>query len=523
MILGVKISRSTVLIFGGTLTLIGVALGLALYSEFPKDQDPLPEPISQEIKFVEMTGTPADNYSPDERDQHCGSADAKSTQYIQEFEIPTPCTQPLSIITDSEDKIWIIQTNTGNLTMFDPMSEEFTEYENDQWTLKQPSMMWGIVYTPDNEIWFTDEANGYLWKFSIDNKTYSKFDFPKKSNNSYPQKMGYYEDNFVINDFTGNQIVFVNHNDLDNGKITYSAITTPDGFFTSQAAIDKEDNAWFVIWKYQKEANLVKTNLHTKETEQFSLPENVFAPNGVSVGPEGKIWIADTASSSFFKFDPDKSNSVEYITSPSPLLTFGNSSGLIKTPITRPYWNAFDSDGDMWFNQQTGNRLAVFDPTSESLIEYDIPSKNPKWADCGDLDDCGTSQSFGFAIKNHQIWFTEWVENNIGVLDTSATIPISLDIKEDEIPIKQGEALEFFVTVSPETNEEHDILLSSNANFELFEIKTELHPTTVSDMPIHIPVTIFVKEQTPIGHYKILLSSQLPNVSVSTYATIKVI
>ena len=54
--------------------------------------------------------------------------------------------------------------------MFDPESEEFTEYENDQWDLKRASMIWGIFYTQDDEIWFTDDAHGSLWKFSIPEK-----------------------------------------------------------------------------------------------------------------------------------------------------------------------------------------------------------------------------------------------------------------------------------------------------------------------------------------------------------------
>lgn len=104
-------SRSFMAILGATLALIGIALGLALLDESLTTQETVPKLVSDEIEIIEVTGTPADNYSPDERDQHCGQSDVKSNQYIKEFEIPTPCTQPLSIIVDSEDKIWLIQTN----------------------------------------------------------------------------------------------------------------------------------------------------------------------------------------------------------------------------------------------------------------------------------------------------------------------------------------------------------------------------------------------------------------------------
>lgn len=489
----------------------------------PEIQENVPEIEPKTAKYVEKTGTPADNYSPDERDSHCGKADAKSNQYIQEFEITTPCTQPLSIITDAEDNVWFVQSNTGNIATFDPVSKEFTEYENDQWGLKKASMMWGIAYTDDNEVWFTDETNDVLWRFSIDDKTYSKFDFPGESKNEFPQKIEYYDNHFFINDFTGNRVVVVNHDDLDDGKTTYSAITTPSGSFTSQTPIDDEGNVWFVVWKYQKEAILVKTSYKTQESVKFSLPSSINAPNGVSVGPLGNVWIADTAGNSFYKFNPDDSKTIEFVTSSSPAWSYGNSTGLIKTPITRPYWTGFDSKGNLWFNEQSANRLSMFDPKTESLVEYDIPSRNPGWADCNGVSDCGTSQSFGFTTQDEKVWFTEWAENNIGVLDTSVTIPVSLSVEKNEIPIEQGKQKEIIVTVTPETNQSTDVVLTGNTNSELIKIKVRSDPISISEYASEIPVSISVEEGTKTGSYKVLLGTQLAGVSTSTYVTIKVI
>ena len=511
-------------------TIVLSAIGLSGYNELIENKESkiqeTPSAImqteSESLEIVEITGTPMDNYPPEERSQHCGESDFKSNQYIKEFEIPTPCTQPLSIITDSEDNVWFIQSNTGNVAMFDPLTEEFTEYQNDKWTLKKASMMWGITITEDDEIWFTDETNDALWKFSIMDKTYSKIDFPKEIENTFPQKLEYYNGYFLINDFTGNRIVVLNHKDLHNGKSEYSVITTPEGFFTSQTTVDQNGDIWFVMWKYQKEAVLVKTNFDTRETEKFVLPSSIYAPNGVSVGPEGNIWIADTAGSSFYRFNPNDNKVIEFVTSDSPLWAFGNSTGLIKTPITRPYWNAFDSSGNMWFNQQTANRLAMFDPVSESLVEYDIPSKNPGWADCGDMADCGTSQSFGFAIQGEQIWFTEWVENNIGVLDSSIALPVSLEILQKEIKIKQGEQKEIFLTIIPQKHQELETVLSATTNSESINAKIETELIDILEQNV-IPVTVSVDEKAHQGDYKILLSVQLLDVVVSSYVTIKVI
>ena len=84
------------------------------------------------------------------------------------------------------------------------------------------------------------------------------------------------------------------------------------------------------------------------------------------------------------------------------------------------------NDNNIIFNEQTSNRIGIFDTEKESLVEYSIPSRNPGWADCGsvekfdlsdeidlvyrtsDSSDCGVAQVFGFDIADDKIWFSEW-------------------------------------------------------------------------------------------------------------------
>ena len=520
-----KKSKQIFVIGVAFLIILTVAIFASDESSKTKKENIAEPEIKKEIMTepeIKATGTPADKYSPHEREQHCESSDAKTTQYIREFKIPTPCTQPLSIIADPEGMLWFTETNTGNVASFDPDSEEFVEYQNDAWSSSTASMMWGIAHTEDNEIWFTDERHGALWKFSILDETYTKFEIQGKAKKSSPQKIGLYNDNFVINDFAGNQIVILNHEKLDDNQFTdIATVSIPDGFFTSQAVIDDDGNMWFIMWKFQKETILVKTDVLTQETQQYSLPDSIQAPNGVAMGPSGNIWIADTAGNSFYKFSPDDDTTTEFVTSEPSVLTYGNATGLIKTPITRPYWNAFDSDGNMWFNQQTGNRLAVFSPNSESMIEYDIPSRNPNWSDCGDMSDCGLSQSFGFTFKDDQVWFTEWVENNIGVLDTSIPLPIEI-IVDDEIEIKQGKQKEIFATIIPKTSQKSEIILFGNTNSGLITVEAKSESTTLGDAQVEIPVMVIIDENTPIGNYKILIGMHLEDVTVSSYVTVRV-
>ena len=69
-------------------------------------------------------------YTGDELLQFCSANEqAMSNNYVIEYKIPTPCTQPLAITVDHNGLVWFAQTSTGNIAKFDPLTEMFTEYD----------------------------------------------------------------------------------------------------------------------------------------------------------------------------------------------------------------------------------------------------------------------------------------------------------------------------------------------------------------------------------------------------------
>jgi len=174
---------------------------------------------------VSITGTPADNFPDEQRAQFCGSSDAKSTKYVQEFSIPTLCTNPLAIVTDYDGNVWFAQTNTGKIAKFDPNLETFTEYENSLWPPGGRSMMWGIDYAPDGSIWYTDESYDSIWSFSTIDETYDRLSYPSEGD-SLPQKIRVDGSQIIINDFTGNKLTFLDPNQSGE-NVNYLSIPSP--------------------------------------------------------------------------------------------------------------------------------------------------------------------------------------------------------------------------------------------------------------------------------------------------------
>jgi virginiamycin B lyase len=521
-----------VFFFGG----IMVTSGFGLQSMM----SPLPEDVP------ELTGTPADNFPPQQRAQFCGSGDAKSTDYVQEFSIPTLCTNPLAIVTDYDGNVWFAETNTGKLAKFDPNTETFYEYENLLWPPGARTMMWGMDYAPDGSIWYTDEAYDSIWKFSTIDEKYERLTYPSEGD-SLPQKLLIDGSQIIINDFTGNKLTFLDPSQSGE-EINYLSIPSPvDDSVTADFSIDANDNVWYTNWLFQQGGVLVKfdQNGYLKSVansdekflplldfiEIYQLPKTLLTPNGIVVADDGTIWLADTTSSSFFSFDPMTENFVQYVTSDPQLSTYGNQTGVVKTPISRPYWIESDDQGRLVFNEQTGNNISVMNPITQSLVEYHVPSKNPGWADCDPgtgvlLADCGVAQIFDFTIDGEKIWFTEWAENNIGVVDTSVPLPFEIQLDSNSLITTPGNSEEFNFVVSSLSQKDLldvSLILSSTHNFLNLELVED--PETFqldSDAPRPISITINISVDAIPGTYKVLLGAQLPDVAISKYVTVTI-
>jgi len=282
------------------------------------------------ISVNTSTGTPLDNFPDVQRAQFCSSEDAaRSNHYVKEYKIPTPCTQPLAITSDAEGNLWFTQTNVGQIAKFDPITEQFTEYENPRWPQGTRSMMWGIDYSPDASLWYTDEATDGIWKFSIHNEQYERTDFPTSAD-SLPQRLSIEGSQIIVNDFTGSKLSILDIVQNAEG-ISFLNIPSPvENSFTAAFVVDSKKDIWYTNWIFQGGGVLAKinqekiTNAGTNENDLFDLvdiytfPSDMNTPNGIAAGDDGKIWIVDTSSNFFFSFEPDTESFTKYITSTPP-------------------------------------------------------------------------------------------------------------------------------------------------------------------------------------------------------------
>jgi len=115
--------------------------------------------------------------------------------------------------------------------------------------------------------------------------------------------------------------------------------------------------------------------------------------------------------------------------------------------VSLPYWIHQSSNGIVWFNEHFGNKIAAFNITSNSLLEYIIPENNSSPLQLVVDDAAG------------KVWFTEFTTGIVGYID------------EKSLPNKNIVAPEL-ISLSPfNTNFEidvpggsHSLMLSADIN-----------------------------------------------------------
>ena len=261
--------------------------------------------------------------------------------------------------------------------------------------------------------------------------------------------------------------------------------------------------------------------------EFYQFPTEMSTPNGVTVGPNQKIWIADTSGNFFFSFDPETEEFTKYVTSIPHKDSYGNLK--LPTYSSNPYWIEHH-DGNLVMNEHNANRIAVFNPESETMVEYTVPSRNPNWSDCEGIDYCGLAQVFDFTVDGSKIWFTEWVENNIGVVDTSTTLPFSIDIDNQNIILERGETAEVLLQFNipnvliGEGEVSASLNISSTASSSDLIITSEhtVLNSLVGDSQSYLIQITAGEDGSPDTH-KVLLGAFDDEIAISKFITVTIV
>jgi virginiamycin B lyase len=256
---------------------------------------------------------------------------------------------------------------------------------------------------------------------------------------------------------------------------------------TGSIVTDNNDKSvWISLLAFAHKGQIIRYDTTEQTFSTYDLPRRLSSPVGIALEDSGNLWVTDHGTSIFFNFLLDNKNITEFVTSNPSERIFGGAEGLSSQAYTLPYWIHKSDDGSLWFNEHTGNKIAHFLPNNNSLIEYWIPSQNILFSQCDPqgVNMCGIanalqlsvgSPSLGAtngnissseALKNDEIWFTEWSENKIGRVDSDRNLPFSVQTSPQEITIRKGDTASIDVIITPSSSVSEDrVNMTASATF----------------------------------------------------------
>jgi virginiamycin B lyase len=429
----------------------------------------------------------------------CGlNTEVNSNEFISEYKLPKTCEMPLGIAVDG-DKVWYVSTENGTLGIYNIQQNSFAkEVPIPVWKSRLNhldfSQVWALKPDGKGNIWFTDEKQNAVWKYIESSQTFEMYKVPAKPkafDTTYPVSIDFDSNgNIYFVGIRSTSLWFGDITKMRNGTSDgISAIPMPIDKFsgidptlisTGSVALDNERNtAWISMLAFQKKGEILRYDISTKTFKIFDMPDELASPVGIVVDGSGNPWVTDHGTSIFYKLDASTGNITKFVTSKASPRIFGisgnsNSNSNVNNnaptgAYTLPYWIEKSTDGLLWFNEHTGNKIAKFDPVNNTLVEYWIPTQNKLFGMCPNNNNnnntsnsnnqkCGIANALQFSVgqnkdDSNQVWFTEWSENKIGRVYAQKQLPFWISIPIKEVAVKRGESLELKVNIGTSTNQ----------------------------------------------------------------------
>lgn len=490
--------------------------------------------LAQSGQFSQLQDTSRNQAILQFQTQFCGTnSTLNSNSFITEYLLPQKCEVPLGILADN-DLVWYVSTKLGHLGKINIFDNSTQEYPIPVWDSRSRptdmSLTWDMKSDSKGNIWFTDEKQNGIWRFEIVSNSFSFFPIPERSLESgtiYPVSIAFNEDQIFLAGIRSKSLWLANVSDLKNNSSEgMSNISLPLSSFkgmdpylvsTGSIEIDKERNVlWVSVLSFGVKGQLFKFDLSSKTFTPYDLPPHLYSPVGIAIDEKGNPWVTDHDTSIFFMVNATDGKVTEYSTSP----LFSNSTGGANNfGTTLPYWIKMDSTGNVWFNEHVGNKIARFNTTDMTLIEYRIATQNKLWPP-------GISNAVQFSIgKNNQIWFSEWTENKLGMLNGSKALPFVVDTSATEYTAKKGETIQIPLVVSANEQANLRMIASStftktgsfgNSTFSFSQESFSMNSGETKD----ITFLVTPSEDLGIGDYTIMIGAE--NEEVSYMESVKV-
>jgi streptogramin lyase len=339
-----------------------------------------------------------------------------SASPIIEHAIPQNASYPLGVTMDSKGNVWFSEAMKQSISVFFVGNQTFKTFRLPTNTTGL-TMIWFLFFDRDGYLWFADQDQPLLWRFNP--MTDSFANFSTGNNLVRPFALAYNQNT--------DQVWFTSTytNQIGVFQIGQAEVATLLGL-VNLPSIGSENSGPAGI-AFASSDLLVIGQPFTSTIAEYDISSQKFVhvwqlPLGsqpVGVAPDlqrNVVWFTDHAASLFGFVNESTGKVTEYSTS---LFHYTQQNGDVIQSITLPYWIQLSSDGMVWFDQHYSNKMARFDPQTNTLTEFLVPTQSSANQTTG-----YSSEPLRFYIDNQRgmLWFTEFSGNKLSQLPTNSSM-----------------------------------------------------------------------------------------------------
>jgi streptogramin lyase len=281
-----------------------------------------------------------------------------AAKYISmEYSLPAD-SMPNDIAVDSQGAAWVSERNTGMLGRFDPESLTYTRVMAPAG--KDPKFQLNAVAVdPQDQVWFVDDGpNARILQFNPKSKEFTSYPIPEyrwavpDAGRSRIAALRFSNGNVWGSRLTAQKILKL---DPKTKKIVEYPI--PRGSDPFGLAVTSKDIVWFAA---EVGNVVVRLDSNSGELSPHDVPTDRSDLHGMGMDAEGNLWVAATEAGKLVKVDGQTGKAVEYT---PPMADAG------------PYSVDVDTKRNLiWFSEAFTDRIARFDPGSNTFVEFPLPS-----------------------------------------------------------------------------------------------------------------------------------------------------
>jgi streptogramin lyase len=280
---------------------------------------------------------------------------------VTEYALPRPTIEPHDIILDKDGNVWYTDFGEQFISKFDPKTQKLTEYPIKTFKPDAPVGLLSLEFDKEGKLWFDTMYQGAIGVLDPKTGQAKYYPLPPEWNDNRVQLnfvgLRHDVDGKVWTKSVGTADIF--RLDLASGKWDKfhptDALPPGHNYGIYQVISDSKNNLWLAEFD---DGHLGKIDAKTLQVTWYTPPTPHARLRRMEIDGQDRITVTEYRGNKVAVFDPKSESFTEYNLPPE----------------TYPYRAEFDKNGDLWASTMSTDRVVRVDPKTGETAQFLMPS-----------------------------------------------------------------------------------------------------------------------------------------------------